>query len=194
MTGRLYLLTSPSGKQYVGITSGDVSVRWKGHVRSAKRGDRRPLASAIRKYGPDAFAIEDLGETTWDRLNTLEQISIQVLGTLHPKGYNLRSGGGQGRHHPESRQKIRNAKLGVRRSPESVRKQSEALRGRKLSEEHRAKISEFMKGKKWNLGRKHSEESRRNMGNSHVGSKRSDETRQKMSEARKKWWEARKNG
>jgi hypothetical protein len=56
----IYKLTSPSGRSYVGFTGQAVKERWRQHVARAGTGARHPLCAAIRKYGPDAFAVETL--------------------------------------------------------------------------------------------------------------------------------------
>lgn len=94
--GCVYLITSPSGKQYVGQTTQTAEARWYSHVYEATRGKSgcRALARAIRKYGPDAMCIEVLHETDdLDELNRLEAHEIAQRGTLTPGGYNLRTGG-----------------------------------------------------------------------------------------------------
>lgn len=51
--GAVYILTSPSGKRYVGMTQrADVDVRWSQHRRLQSD---RPINRAIAKYGWDAF-------------------------------------------------------------------------------------------------------------------------------------------
>jgi len=63
--GFLYLVTSPSGKRYVGVTSLPVSRRWNRH-----------LVHADMAY-----------------LYELEPRAIEAYGTRAPRGYNLNAGG-----------------------------------------------------------------------------------------------------
>lgn len=104
--GCVYLITSPSGKQYVGQTTQVLAERWRFHVWDAvkRSGECRALAHAIRKYGPDAMRIEALHQTEdLDELNRLEAHEIETRGTLRPGGYNLRTGGGNSRPCAETR-------------------------------------------------------------------------------------------
>lgn len=60
---------------------------------------------------------------------------------------------------------------------------------KKLTEEHKRKIAEAHRGKSSGmLGKKHSEETKQKMMQSHTGKKHSDETKQKMAEKRALYW------
>jgi len=102
----------------------------------------------------------------------------------------------------EHRRNIGNAVRGNKHSEEAKRKISEGhkgkvipqemrdriaakLRGRKASDETRRKISLSHIGKHTGVGRKLTEEHKRNISNAQMGGKRSEETRRKMSEAQK---------
>ena len=94
--------TSPSGKRYIGQTFKDESERWKGHVADAYGSEKRPrntpLSRSIRKYGPDAFAVEILesGIQTPEELNQHEQYWIKEYHTLiyeNQNGLNATVGG-----------------------------------------------------------------------------------------------------
>ena len=53
----VYVITSPSGKQYVGVSK-NVKARWYSHVRRSRDLSRRhPFLDAIRKYGALAFDV-----------------------------------------------------------------------------------------------------------------------------------------
>lgn len=100
-----------------------------------------------------------------------------------------------GTHHTEeTKQKMRESS---KNKTEDYRlKMSKSLKGHKVSNETRAKISETLKnsgfqstkGKHWKV----SEEGKINIGNAHKGKHHSEETKQKMSEARKAYWELKK--
>lgn len=64
--GCVYLITSPSGKQYVGQTVRSIEKRWWEHVYAALSGsgECRAVANAIRKYGPDALDVRILHESS----------------------------------------------------------------------------------------------------------------------------------
>jgi hypothetical protein len=124
--GALYRLMSPSGRQYIGVTSWTVARRYAEHCRTARQGRGYALHSAIRKYGQDRFLVETLViADDIDYLHELELKAIKTFGTLHPAGYNLTAGG--------------EGILGL--SERSKLKRSEALKGRPVSSEARAKIS-----------------------------------------------------
>lgn len=57
----IYKITSPSGKCYIGRTK-DFKHRMHEHKTAASRGVKRPLYSAIRKYGWDNMIKEVVGE------------------------------------------------------------------------------------------------------------------------------------
>lgn len=90
----LYLITSPTGKQYVGITTQPLNRRMAGHRISAKQGSPYPLHAAIRKHGFGAMQVEVLNATRdSDELHKLEIETIASLNTRAPNGYNLTDGG-----------------------------------------------------------------------------------------------------
>ena len=92
--GCVYLITSPSGKQYVGMTARSFNERWKQHCWAARDGSRLHLHRAIRKHGAESFETTILAESDSDEeLKSLEIAKIKELGTLSPKGYNLTKGG-----------------------------------------------------------------------------------------------------
>ena len=104
----IYILTSPSGKQYVGR---DVNLpsRVNRHMNVACPGCPH-IHSAIQKHGGDAFSVEIIRYPgiSEKALNAVERWKIKQLQTLAPKGYNLTEGGeGAGIPSEETRQKIR---------------------------------------------------------------------------------------
>ena len=123
------MLTSPSGKSYVGKTVQTVRRRLGDHYRKARAGCDFPLSHAIRKYGVDEFDVEILFVSDdEDHLLELEERMILELGTLCPTGYNARLGGPHGRQSDESRAKIAAARRGKPRSDEDRRRISEGMR------------------------------------------------------------------
>ena len=104
----IYILTSPTGKQYVGR---DVNLpsRVNRHMNVACPGCPH-IHKAIQKYGADAFSVEIIRYPgiSEKALNAVERWKIKQLQTLAPKGYNLTEGGeGAGIPSEETRQKIR---------------------------------------------------------------------------------------
>ncbi len=121
--GHIYVLTSPSGNQYVGQTicfykngkkKGYLN-RWKEHIyesRSKKPGCYS-INRAIEKYGPDKFHVRLLEITPYFKLNEREIFWIEKLNTLSPCGYNLKTGSTNGcRLSEETKIKIRDSNIG----------------------------------------------------------------------------------
>ena len=129
----------PSGKSYVGQTVRPLSVRWKAHKYNQE--GCRALKAAIEKYRAEAFTIEVIDTaTSQEELNAKEIHWIGVLGTMSPGGYNLTAGGkGPGIPSPETRGKMRQAKLAVAHTDEFKQLMSAAGKantGRPKSPEH----------------------------------------------------------
>lgn len=135
-----------------------------------------PIHCAIRKYGVASFSVSTIANAeSISELNNLEAKFIKERGTLAPTGYNLKSGGGNSRHHPDT-----------------IAKMAAIHRGKPLSAEHRAKLSAAGKGKQNALGVKHSAETRARAsavrkGKPHplIGHPISEETKAKISAANK---------
>lgn len=88
----LYLITSPSGKRYVGVTTNLSHRLWKHeHARSI-------IGNSLRKYGRSAHTIEVLIETDEDAAYELEKWAIAWYGSLAPAGLNVQIGGFAGMH------------------------------------------------------------------------------------------------
>src|ERR1700744_6396791 len=96
--GYIYVLTSPSGKSYVGQTTRTPEKRWKQHVcASANVDNSHPLYEAIRKYGWENFDKEIFAECdSREELDREERYFIKNMDSLAPNGYNLNTGGGTG--------------------------------------------------------------------------------------------------
>jgi hypothetical protein len=96
--GFIYVIThKATGRKYVGQTMKRVAERWLDHQRSAAedRDTNRPLATAIRAFGPTAFMVEQLANThSYHDANRLERHWIAKLKTLWPRGFNITRGGG----------------------------------------------------------------------------------------------------
>jgi hypothetical protein len=97
--GIAYLVTHvSSGRQYVGQTRTSLKKRWDTHVLNAFRKpptNEYGLAAALREYGPEAFAVEQIDTAhSKHELNQLERRLIVSLGTRAPAGFNIARGGG----------------------------------------------------------------------------------------------------
>lgn len=89
----IYILTSPSGKQYVGR---DINLpsRTKEHL-SGRTPECKSVHKAIKRYGADAFDVEIIQYPgiSHEALNAVERWWIRRLQTVSPSGYNLTEGG-----------------------------------------------------------------------------------------------------
>lgn len=56
----IYRITSPSGKSYIGLTKSKLKERWRQHVKRAQKELNHPFRRAIRKYGAENFAVEEI--------------------------------------------------------------------------------------------------------------------------------------
>ena len=93
----IYLITSPSGKKYVGKCSVDPGAKSTMYQSAAKyfHHIKRPILTAIRKYGWDNMKFEIIERNdswTTQQLNEREKHWIHHYDTLK-SGYNVTSGG-----------------------------------------------------------------------------------------------------
>lgn len=143
----LYIITSPQGKQYVGITTLTVNRRMTGHKTAARHGSPYPLHAAIRKYGFDAMRVEVLHDSTdMAELHRLEAETIAERNTQSPNGYNLTAGGEGTLNHAvteENRVRLSKCMLDRWNDPDfvSMRKQKASEQAKKMSPEHRSALN-----------------------------------------------------
>ena len=92
----IYVITNDiNGKQYVGKTNKTIEERFKEHIRDSrkKRCEKRPLYSAINKYGIEHFHISVIEECSAEESADREIYWIDKLSTYGRKGYNATRGG-----------------------------------------------------------------------------------------------------
>lgn len=164
MAAILYMLISPIGKSYIGVTKQKISKRIRQHVRC-----NSAVGAALRKYGLKNFKICILAIGPIDYIFRLEDKAIQSFSTMAPSGYNLKEGGYGGRFTDEVRKKMSETAKGRKHSSyrklkisESVRKswdrhdrQSEIMRARWADPNQRKKLASVNKGRI--LSKKHRE-------------------------------------
>ena len=142
----IYIITSPSGKQYVG-KDGNLPYRVETHLSGWNK--RCVLIHrAIKKYGKENFNVEIIRYPgiSPETLYAVEQWKIRQLNTKAPNGYNL-TDGGAGRmapHSEETKKKISETLTGTKKNPETVQKMIES----RSSDEYRSKMSETKMGHK----------------------------------------------
>lgn len=91
----IYKITNKiNGKMYIGKTIFTVEQRWKEHQKDSRRRDfeKRPLYSAIKKYGIENFSIEEVEECPIEILSEREKYWIEYYGSFK-NGYNATIGG-----------------------------------------------------------------------------------------------------
>lgn len=160
------ILNTRNGKMYIGLTAVGIERRWREHVRDARDGSQRALHRAMRRYGIEAFAAEEVmsllpGRTVED-LHMLEREMIAQEGTMVPNGYNITSGGEgfAGYENP-------------------------ALQGRPLSETHKAKLRAAWTLERREANARRAKEQFAAYSGQRAGTKASAETRAKQSAAQK---------
>jgi len=126
----IYKITSPTGKIYIG-QSININKRFlKYKSNDCKRQPR--LYYSLCKYGWDLHITEIICECEKSELNELEIFYIKQYNTFNSKhGLNLSSGGNTTIFTEESKQKISQKKLGIKR-PLSFRKKLSKLKKGKI--------------------------------------------------------------
>jgi len=143
--GIIYLIKNKiDGKCYVGQTIRTLEKRWSEHCKP--NDECIALRNAIQKYSPKNFDVSVIMITTDDLLNELEQENIIKYNSLYPNGYNIQTGGSKGKKHcAESREKMRQSKLG-NKNPNF---------GKPRNDETKKKISLSKQGEKHHFYGKH---------------------------------------
>lgn len=83
-----------NGKIYIGKTLDTIEKRWKDHKSDSVRPrcEKRPLYSAMNKYGIENFIIEEVEECSEKELSEREKYWIEFYHSFHD-GYNATTGG-----------------------------------------------------------------------------------------------------
>ena len=103
--GFIYMITSPSGRHYVGQTTMSLDERMRHHQRPES--GCTILSASIRKYGWASFVVQVLQECSNEELNDLERLYIKKFDCLAPMGMNCTTGGDSGQKYcKETRLKI----------------------------------------------------------------------------------------
>ena len=169
--GSIYKITNTvNEKSYIGQTRHDaVKGRIRDHLTGSPKGSKL-IKFAIAKYGRDAFIDDILHDGIIpELLDNYEIEAIKSHNTLAPNGYNLTTGGSNGRPSDETR-----------------RNMSKAHKGKKLSAETRRRMSESRKGENHPFyGKPHSAEARDKISKAKRGKTYSAETRKKISNTTK---------
>jgi hypothetical protein len=186
--GYIYITTNTiNGKRYIGKHQSQ-------EFDKKYLGSGKILKQAIKKYGIENFACFPLA-WCWS-LEELNQLEIDYIAHYRPE-YNISAGGDGGNmlmYASEEKKEERKKKI----SSSNKGKKSPML-GKTHTNDVCMKISASLKGNKRRLGKIHSEETRAKLSKKNIGNKNpmyeknhSEETRAKMSEARKLYWQKRK--
>lgn len=92
----IYVITNDvNDKQYIGKTNNSIEKRFREHILDSKRErcEKRPLYSAMNKYGIEHFHIEELEECSAEESAEREEYWIDKLDTYGHNGYNATRGG-----------------------------------------------------------------------------------------------------
>lgn len=90
----LYMITSPSGKSYIGYSARSADERFKEHVSNATaKRTTSVVHGAIRKYGAENMRVSTIVIGWPDYCFELEDAAIKAYGTMLPNGYNMVGGG-----------------------------------------------------------------------------------------------------
>src|SRR5260370_7711221 len=176
MYGRIYMITGPTKKIYIGQTTRPLLERWYEHAYDHRsRSEKSYLYAAMRKYGIQNFQIEELCTAgSKDQLSNLEKLFIILCKSAHKEfAYNLSWGDNGLLPNEETRIKLSLAQTG-----------NTKWLGKKHTEETKSKMSDSAMGENNHFfGKKHSEAARQKM-KGHISSFRgkhhSDETKQKF--------------
>jgi group I intron endonuclease len=208
--GYIYKLTNTiNGKSYIGQTIDPPYKRWCKY-KNMHCSAQPKLYRALKKYGSDSFIYETIDTTAPNQteLDNLENKYIIQFDSIK-NGYNCKTGGGNGKHSEETKQKMSKSHTGIKHTSESKQKMSRiqldlwgrpnspkrhnALKGTRLSTDTKQKLSNALRGENHPMfGKAHSEATKQKMSDVQSGSKNhmfgkspSIESRQKMSLAHK---------
>lgn len=91
----IYKITNKiNGKIYIGKTLDTIENRWKEHKKDYQKikNEKRPLYSAMKKYGIENFNIEEIETCSSEKINEREKYWIEYFRSFK-NGYNATIGG-----------------------------------------------------------------------------------------------------
>jgi group I intron endonuclease len=99
-----------SNRSYIGQTIQDPNRRRLEHICDSRDSNKTyHFHNALKKYGVNAFSFEVIDEAkTIEELNSLEESYIQKFNSID-NGFNIRNGGGNKTHNPESIERMSQA-------------------------------------------------------------------------------------
>lgn len=147
MKNCIYMLTSPSGKIYIGQAK-DYKTRKRQHIQLSKK-QRTPVGRAIMKYGFESFKeviLYTQKEYNRKDLNEKETYYIELYNSRNKEvGYNICKGG-EGRTGPLSNSTKKKMSLAKKGKPSNRKNTSTSEKTRKqMSESHKKPASDYQK-------------------------------------------------
>jgi group I intron endonuclease len=139
-----------SSRSYIGQTIQDPNRRRLEHISHSKNDPKTyHFHNALKKYGIDAFTFDIIAvATSLEELNLLEVQFIEKFDSII-NGFNIRAGGGNKKHNPESIERMRIAQRAAhqRRKAAGIKViyNSSGMTGKKHSEETKLKMSRTAK-------------------------------------------------
>ena len=213
---RIYRLTSPSGKFYIGLTSFDAITRFKRHINNWKCNRKSKLYAAFNKYPPETWLVESIYQSEFkDEIKQKEKYYIAYYNTIE-NGYNILPGGELSRfgvpHTDEAKQKIsvtssrprkpfsdewknniRKARLGTKATPETLAKlklRTPPMLGKHHSEETKQKLRKNHRSV--NKGIPRTQEIKNKISAKNKGKKRTEQQKSNVRQALLAYHKARK--
>jgi len=90
---KVYSVSFPNGKKYIGITTATLDVRKAEHKSRTRHGSSFAIHAALNKYsGLEKWEVLNFCNS-FEEAKELEKKYIKELNTMAPKGYNLTYGG-----------------------------------------------------------------------------------------------------
>lgn len=180
MIGYIYVITSPSGKSYVG-QSWNIDSRWKKYQEGRCNKGQPKLYNAFKKYNPKncIFYIIDAADTQ-EKLDIKEIYWIDSYDSII-NGYNCMSGGSHGRHSEHAKMKMSLSQKGRIVSEETRIKLSKSHKNHQVSQSTKDKL------RKINLGKRLSQQHKNKIASANKGKFVSKETRLKQMNNRIKY-------
>lgn len=178
----IYKITNPKKKVYIGQST-DIADR----IRRYKKlhcTRQLKLYYSLKKYGVEKHKFEILHQCNLNQLDELEIYYIKLFQCFNNEyGLNLESGGNGGyKVSEETRRRMSEAQKGHTVSRETRMKIIKANKGRKHTKETRKKLCIARRNQ---IRKKHSEETKRKIGEAGKGRICSEETRKKISKSSK---------
>jgi group I intron endonuclease len=167
--GRIYRLTSPPGKSYIGQTIQKIEKRFDQHQKPSS--ECVAILGAIQKYGWENMKKEWF-EVPDEDLNFYEEMLIALMGTLAPGGYNLTEGGANGRPSEVTLQRMSDSLKGEKNPMYGKTGELCPHYGRTHTDETKKKDREAKLGENNPFyGKTHTEETKQKQSESQLGEK-----------------------